>query len=636
MNGFFQSLLSIFSGILLSLAIANPLFSEGFAPLAFIALVPLYLSLCAAKNYGDAMRSTAIQALTVHLLSSYHLMFFRDFAIFTLGASALGTAGVASLFGALFFFPLSPASRSFYPATLYTPPLSPSSPRFSILHSPRSAILYSFHPASSEYSLPSSCFLLSRIPYPLFFACVYTLYDYFKAEGIGFLAYPWGTIPSAVTSFHLLTQTADLAGVWGLSFMFSLFSAVIGEGILLIPLQGVCPFSITYRFLCVFRLCIALILSSAIYGTVQWGKEIEIVKVLTAIIVQQNSDPWTTNEEENILESERLTEAAFDTLQSEGRNADVVIWSEGVLSRAFPNGYGRYFFYPKEKPLVDFIAQIKVPFIIGGCAIEESAPPSIRLKDGEETASSPSPVSPPPSPNHHNAALFFDASGRYKGFYAKLHLVPFAEVIPGIEYEWVRRFMKSVVGFSSGWAAGKKYTYFDLTGRSLDGTIEVISSLSNSDKRLFLDKTDGGHFYTEGDNKVTVRVSVPICFDDAFATVCRPLFLNGSEAFFNITDDSWSLTESAERQHLALARYRAIEYQTTLLRATNSGISAVIDAKGRTLQELPLFKATAKAVEVPIYPRVMTVYALLGDWFPFLLSIIAAICALEVSIKSMR
>lgn len=508
-------------------------------------------------------------------------MFFRDFAVFTLGASALGTAGVSSLFGALYFFPIKQRCLSYQPCRALFDSRLMSDNRF--------------------------------FPYPLFFAIAYTLYDWYKAEGIGFLAYPWGTLPCAASCFTSLIQISSLCGVWGLSFLFSLSSAIAGETLLCAG--GICHASRALiaggkagetgermqSLAITARLAFILFLSALIYGTIERGIVRNPLKTLTVIIVQQNSNPWVTDESANILLSCRLTKEAMDALEKEGRKADAVIWSEGILNHPFPNGEYRYLTFPKSMPLAAFIKEAGVPFIIGGCAQDKNM-------------------------HHYNAAVLYDALGNYCGFYAKLHLVPFAEVVPGTEYEWVRRLMKRVVGFSSGWAAGTKYTYFDLPAHKLPSSIEIISALPQ--KR----KTGGMAMPFNGD-ECTVRVAAPVCFDDAFASVCRPLFLNGSEAFFNITDDSWSLTESAERQHLALARYRAIEYRTTLLRATNSGVSVAVDAAGKVIDSLPLFKPVAKAVSLPIYERVLTPYSILGDWLPFFCALAAIFAVLPLKMS---
>ena len=102
----------------------------------------------------------------------------------------------------------------------------------------------------------------------------------------------------------------------------------------------------------------------------------------------------------------------------------------------------------------------------------------------------------------------------------------------------------------------------------------------------------------------------------------RPMFLNGAELFINITDDSWSLKESSEIQHFAIAAYRAIEYRTTLVRSANAGYSVVVDPSGRVINDQPLFQPSSVYCDVPVYERHMTTYARFGNWLPYSIAIL--------------
>ena len=101
-----QVFYSIFSGVILSAAIPNEIYKFGEPLLSFIALVPFYITIrYFCKNYRQAFWCTFIQVLTTHLISSFWLAYFKDFAIFTLGASALGTALIGACMGILFYLP---------------------------------------------------------------------------------------------------------------------------------------------------------------------------------------------------------------------------------------------------------------------------------------------------------------------------------------------------------------------------------------------------------------------------------------------------------------------------------------------------------------------------------------------------
>jgi hypothetical protein len=80
----------------------------------------------------------------------------------------------------------------------------------------------------------------------------------------------------------------------------------------------------------------------------------------------------------------------------------------------------------------------------------------------------------------------------------------------------------------------------------------------------------------------------------------------------HVTNDAWFGTFSGPWQHLALARLRAAEQGLPVLRAANTGVSAVIDARGRVLDALPLGEAGYLDARLPP-PLPPTVYARMGD-----------------------
>ena len=77
------------------------------------------------------------------------------------------------------------------------------------------------------------------------------------------------------------------------------------------------------------------------------------------------------------------------------------------------------------------------------------------------------------------------------------------------------------------------------------------------------------------------RMNAIICFEAVFPGLVRKFVNRGSQLIVNLTNDGWYGDGAAPYQHLAMARWRAVENRRYLLRATNSGISAIIDPAGR-------------------------------------------------------
>ncbi len=87
----------------------------------------------------------------------------------------------------------------------------------------------------------------------------------------------------------------------------------------------------------------------------------------------------------------------------------------------------------------------------------------------------------------------------------------------------------------------------------------------------------------------------------------------------NITNDAWFGDSAGPRQHLAAARMRSVEEGLPMLRAANTGISAVIDSHGRVLADLALDRAGVLVADVPgALPP--TLFARLGLLAPLLLA----------------
>ncbi len=555
----FQVVCALFSGILSALSIPNELFEFGSAFLGFFALVPLYFAVKNAKSYKVAALLFAIDALTTHLLSSHWLANFKDFAIFTLGASAFGTACIEAMAGCLYFFP--------------------------------------FAGAGTDSCLKIGGKKLSFEAFrPLHFAAVRVAYEW--AKSTGFLAYPWGVLSMSAFNSKALLQSADIFGTYGISFMAAFFAACVAEFFLTFNKYAFWPQNSAqnarFNLLCSVKcLALCLILLFA-YGTFKLCQKSPAQKVLNAVLVQQNMDPWASDDDiESVKKSIDLTRSGIKEFEEQGKKTDLVVWSEAVLRYAMPKSLGRYNFVPVEENLLSFIKNAGVPFVIGGPYV----------LDAEKSQMA-------------NAALVFDKDSNLRGYYGKSHLVPFAEAIPFTESPLVKKFMNAIVGFSNGWTPGKRLVLFDFDA----------SQSPDADQPLYHDLTKA----MEDDDtalKAKVRTALPICFEDAFPDTCGPMFKAGAELFLNITDDSWSKTYSAERQHFAVAAFRAVEYRTSLARSTNAGLTAVVDDKGRIVQSIPLFEDGWLCAQIPVFKRRATVYSAFGNWFALLILILIAAAA---------
>jgi apolipoprotein N-acyltransferase len=84
---------------------------------------------------------------------------------------------------------------------------------------------------------------------------------------------------------------------------------------------------------------------------------------------------------------------------------------------------------------------------------------------------------------------------------------------------------------------------------------------------------------------------VAVCYEVAYPTLYAAEVQRGATVLANITNDGWYGDSAAPRQHLALAVLRAVESRRYLVRAANTGISAVIDPAGRVIARLDFGRA---------------------------------------------
>ena len=117
-------------------------------------------------------------------------------------------------------------------------------------------------------------------------------------------------------------------------------------------------------------------------------------------------------------------------------------------------------------------------------------------------------------------------------------------------------------------------------------------------------------------------LGISICYEDAFARDVHRT-LPDATLLVNISNDAWFGKSAAAEQHLQLSQMRAIEFARPMLRANNTGITAVIDEKGRVTQRLEPF--TEGILEATVLGRRgSTPYAAWGD-LPILLICLAGL-----------
>jgi apolipoprotein N-acyltransferase len=180
----------------------------------------------------------------------------------------------------------------------------------------------------------------------------------------------------------------------------------------------------------------------------------------------------------------------------------------------------------------------------------------------------------------YNSAAFLDASGGLQIVYDKVRLILYSEWLPSS---------------LSGWVSGKRYR----SGTRLEPLLVPVSNADGTTR--------------------PVPVSIFICFEAIFPDHVRELMKRRPELLINLSDDSWFGDSMEPEQHLSSTVFRAIESRRDLVRATGSGISALIAATGEIEQRAELSKAPSESRSLDLRQvrllRVPSIYGAMGDLF---------------------
>jgi len=189
------------------------------------------------------------------------------------------------------------------------------------------------------------------------------------------------------------------------------------------------------------------------------------------------------------------------------------------------------------------------------------------------------------NPHAYNSVYVIDPDGSIRGIYDKVHLVPFGEYLPFqrlLERLGLKQLTKQVGGFLSG------------------------------DRRRAMD--------VPGAPKMLPLICYEAIFPGEVANEAdRPDWL------VNVTNDGWFGISTGPHQHFQQARALAIAEGLPLVRAANTGISAVVDPVGRIIAALPLGVEGVLDSKLPnaIEP---TYFLSVGD-YPLILSLVVSLIA---------
>ena len=179
---------------------------------------------------------------------------------------------------------------------------------------------------------------------------------------------------------------------------------------------------------------------------------------------------------------------------------------------------------------------------------------------------------------YYNSAVLFNSQGALAGRYDKIHLVPFGEFVP-----FRRQFP------------------------FLANMVPIEDFTSDKDFKVF----------------DPIPFSVLVCFEDTFSNLTRQFVRSGARMLVNITNDAWFYDTKEHSMHLQAAVFRAVENRRSLVRASNTGVSGFIDARGRLYNKLQnahgedAFVTGSATAMVDLHEKI-SFYTNFGDIFTYL------------------
>lgn len=359
------------------------------------------------------------------------------------------------------------------------------------------------------------------IPFAVSVPVVWVSLEY--AKSFLLTGFPWYFLAHTQHSVIQLLQCADFSGTQGLSFIVGMVNGLIVDVILKYifskPLNSLSNLNIAVSLVIIF-----LVLNAAFfYGT--WRlNSIRFQKGPVVALLQGNHAQSVRNNDEHFQQTWNDYKSMIDIAKT--HNVDLIVWPETS--------------FPFELP-----AKIGSPGPLLGRNDEHdiwSGPPqllgvNVTVVNGKEVVC------------RHNSSMLQNFQTGTVTRYDKIHRVPFGEYIP----------FKNLIP-AMNWLSPYDFDYSIQAGT--ESTKFVIPFQCNS----FSFKT-------------------LLCYEDSDFALTRWAMKSFDPPDFlvNQSNDGWFQGTEEQAQHLAVARFRCVETRRAMVRAVNTGISAIIDPVGVVL-----------------------------------------------------
>ncbi len=386
---------------------------------------------------------------------------------------------------------------------------------------------------------------------PFAIAALWTALDHLRS--FAFTGFPWATLGYAQHQNIALMPLVAWTGVYGLSFLSVLGAAAVSR---LIELPRLVPDSppasgAPRRRWDAWAALGVVVLAHALGAAVGASSRALDSPTVRIGVLQGNIDQrvkWSREWAERTLAIyERLTREAV------AGGAEIVVWPETAAPGSLDSDLAL------RGRIVALAEETGAYLVVGAVGIDGFDPVTQEPVGLGEV-------------KFFDSAYLFDSAGRSLGRYDKTHLVPFGEYLP---------FRRLLGGFIRAIATGS-------TGRDV--------TAGKAPRSVVLPGTG------VGSGEPAVTVGVPICYELLFPDLVRRFVGDGADVLLAITNDAWYGRTGAPYQFLVMTAMRSAEGRVWTARAANTGVSALIDERGRVREQTRIFERGFLVGDVPVRP----------------------------------
>ncbi|HQS12893.1 MAG: apolipoprotein N-acyltransferase [Sphingomonadales bacterium 35-56-22] len=389
-----------------------------------------------------------------------------------------------------------------------------------------------------------------------------------------FTGYVWNPLSVITLSVPYLSQPATALGTYGLSGFMLLFVGMILKFVTLwTSASGVERGDGARTGYFLGGLILLALAAVAITGRSSFDQSAPVRTPVALTIAQPNisqADKYAPG-----YDAINFAKLAMNSRPMPDQGARLILWPEAAIPDYLEEGYP-YRYYQGQPDESATGARARLTTLMGDGDVLVTGANRLVIEKGQLVAA-------------RNSVSAMDANGNILGHYDKAHLVPYGEYLP---LPWLLR----PLGLA----------------RLVPGDLDFWPG-------------PGAQTMTVNLNGKPVKIGIQICYEMIFSGQVTDR-TNRPDFIFNPSNDAWFGTIGPP-QHLAQARLRAIEEGLPVVRATPTGISAVIDANGRIIKSLPLGTSGRIDAVVP-QAKAPTLFARFGNILPLGFAGLLIACAL--------